>query len=300
MSFTFLHPALPPLGRISLGCATFGREIGEDAAFAMMDHARAHGVTLFDTAAGYSDGASERIVGAWLASRRPAPGSLAVATKMYPPFTLENINESVERSAGRLGVSSLDVLYLHKWDSTLESPGVLQGLDALVKEARVRVLGASNFDAARLARALDEQRDLGLEPFRVLQNNHNVAVRDVDAALLELSASRGVALVTYSPLGAGFLTGKHRDGVERGSRFDIVPGHQNVYFNAEAGRRLEKLAEVAARTGHAMAHLALAWALHQLGIGSVLIGGRTTAHLDQAFNALALDDPALFAELESA
>jgi aryl-alcohol dehydrogenase-like predicted oxidoreductase len=108
-----------------------------------------------------------------------------------------------------------------------------------------------------------------------------------------------VAIVTYSPLGAGYLTGKHRGGVQPGSRFDVAPGHRDVYFNPTCERRLEKLAEVSARTGQPMAHLALAWALHRPGISSVLIGGRGPAHLDQAFAALRLDDPALFAELES-
>ncbi|MEQ1853064.1 MAG: aldo/keto reductase, partial [Chthoniobacteraceae bacterium] len=108
---------------------------------------------------------------------------------------------------------------------------------------------------------------------------------------------RQIAIVTYSPLGAGFLTGKHQRGVAPGSRFDLVPGHQDVYFHESAYRRLARLEAVAARTGLSQAHLALAWALHQPGIASVLIGGRTPAHLDQALAAEALDDPALFVEL---
>jgi aryl-alcohol dehydrogenase-like predicted oxidoreductase len=85
--------------------------------------------------------------------------------------------------------------------------------------------------------------------------------------------------------------------VQSGSRFDLVPGHQDVYFHSGSYRRLATLEAVSARTGHSQAHLALAWALHQPGIASVLVGGRTPAHLDQAFAALDLDDPALFAEL---
>jgi len=139
----------------------------------------------------------------------------------------------------------------------------------------------------------------GIEPFRVIQNNHNLAVGDVTPQLREFCAAREIAIVTYSPLGAGFLTGKHRRGVSPGSRFDLVPGHQDVYFHEAAYRRLARLEAVAARTGHSQAHLALAWAMHQPRVASVLVGGRTTAHLDQALAAQAFDDPALFAELDA-
>jgi aryl-alcohol dehydrogenase-like predicted oxidoreductase len=153
----------------------------------------------------------------------------------------------------------------------------------------VKRLGVSNV-------TLDQLRALGPR-FRVIQNNHNLAVRDVSEALRDYCVANDIAIVTYSPLGAGFLTGKHQNGVQAGSRFEIVPGHQNVYFHEAAYQRLARLETIAKRSGHSQAHLALAWALHQSGIDTVLVGGRTPAHLDQAFAALEFDDPALLAEL---
>ena len=182
---------------------------------------------------------------------------------------------------------------------------------SLARDLHARALAASDDAVAcdlalafhRISRSLRQtlalQSRLGLTPFRVLQNNNNLAVREFDPELRALCAAEGVAVVTYSPLGGGYLTGKHRNGVQPGSRFDVSPGHQNVYFNPVSERRLARLAEVSARTGHPMAHLALAWALHRPGVSAVLIGGRAPAHLDQAFAALELNDPALFAELES-
>lgn len=290
----------PRLSRIGLGCVTFGREIDQAASFAMMDHARARGITLFDTAAAYASGASERVVGAWLASRRPDPEALVVATKLLPPYSPESIAASVAGSLDRLGRPSLDLFFMHRWDATSETPAALTALDALVREGKVRALGASNFSAEQLARVLELQRTLGLTPVSALQNNHNVAVRDVDPALKRICAAAGIAIMTFSPLGAGFLTGKHQQGVQPGSRFDLLPGHQKVYFHDEAYRRLARLEAVAARSGRTQVELALAWALHQPQIASVLIGGRTPAHLDQAFAALALEEPALMAELEEA
>lgn len=297
MTSTHLHPSLPPVSPLCLGGSTFGREIDQTAAFALMDHAMARGITLFDTAATYTAGASEKIVGAWLASRRPAAGSLTVATKIYPPFTPEAIDAAVAASAARLGVATIDLLYLHKWDAAAETPATLRALDGLVRSGRVRALGVSNFTAAQLQTVLALQQQSGLAPFRALQNVNNLAVSEVGPEVRDLCTAREVAIITYSPLGAGFLTGKHRNGVQPGSRFDVAPGHQAIYFKPGPEGRLARLAAVAARTGHSMAHLALAWAMHRPGVASVLVGGRTPAHLDQAFAALALYEPALFAEL---
>ena len=267
---------MPP-ARIGLGCVTFGREIDEAASFALLDHALERGVTHFDTASAYGGGASETILGKWLASRKPA--DITVATKILPPYDRMDITDSLRR----LGVDHIDLLYLQQWHDT-----ALKAADALEK-LPVRRFGASNV-------TLDQLRDLGPR-FSVIQNNHNLAVSDVSDALRDYCAAHEIAIVTYSPLGAGFLTGKHQNGVQAGSRFEIIPGHQQVYFHDSAYQRLARLETIAKRTGYSQAHLALAWALHQPGIACTLIGGRTSAHVDQAFTALDFDDAAVLSEL---
>jgi aryl-alcohol dehydrogenase-like predicted oxidoreductase len=283
---------------IGLGCVTFGREIDEAAAHRLLDHAYAQGVCFFDTASAYAQGASEAIIGRWLATQRPLAGSVTIATKVLPPYGPARLAEVVDASCERLGVAALDLFYLHRWEPEAESPDVLGALDALVLSGKVRALGASNYDLAQLKTSLALQEQHGFARFAVVQDNHNLAVRNVTPELRAFCSAHGISIVTYSPLGAGFLTGKHRTGVQPGSRFDVAPGHQRIYFQPEAERRLARLESVAARTGHSQAHLALAWALHQPGVASVLVGGRTPAHLDQALAAQAFDDPALFAELD--
>ena len=295
-----LYPNGPALGAISLGGATFGREIDADAAFSIMDHAFARGISLFDTAATYSDGASERIIGRWLHARRPPAEALSVSTKIYPPFTPDAIDLAVAASAARLGVETIDVLQLHRWDASAATSSALIALARLVSSGRVRALGVSNFTASQLRSTLALQKQLGVPPFRVLQNNHNVAVRDIDEPLRDLCSVHDIAILTYSPLGAGFLTGKHQGGVQPGSRFALSPAHQDLYFHPVAARRLARLEQISARTHYPMPHLALAWALHQPGITSVLVGARSVAHLDQAYAAATLDAPELLAELDSA
>jgi 1-deoxyxylulose-5-phosphate synthase len=290
------NPLPSTLSKIGLGCGTFGREIDQTAAFAMMDHALAKSVTHFDTAEAYGRpaGASERIIGAWLASRRPKPGSLFLATKWLAPYSAERAELAVEGSLQRLGLDSVDLYYFHGWHESAADPKVLAALDRLVRKGRIRAIGASNFDSEQLDRVLRIQTESGWARIRGLQNNNNYAVRDVDEKLRDLCAREGVAIVTYSPLGAGFLTGKHKHTVEPGSRFDIVPDHQDIYFNELARSRLAELEAIAARTGYSAIHLAFAWASHQPGIASVLAGGRKPAHLDQALKGQAIDAAKIF------
>ena len=284
------------LPKISLGCVTFGREIDEAASFAMMDHAYAHGVRMFDTAAAYGGGESERIVGCWLASRKPA--DVMVATKMLPPYVPERIGQSLHDSLTRLGVRQIDLFYLHQWHPSAATREALEALDSLYRSSTIRALGVSNFTSEQLAEVLRVQDEHRFAPVAALQNNHNFAVRDVTDEMRALCETQRIAIITYSPLGAGFLTGKHQNGVQAGSRFDVIPAHQNVYFHDESRRRLAQLEAISKQSGHSQTQLALAWALHQPGVASVLVGGRRPEHLDQAFEAMRLYDAVAFAALE--
>lgn len=299
MNDFFNAPPIKNLSRIGLGCVTFGREIDLQTSFMLMDLARWRGVNYFDTAAAYGAGASETIVGEWLAAHPDAGYSIAISTKILPPYTTQSIRQSVDQSMQRLGVHVIDTLYLHRWEQEAMAAPALETLHELVQEGKVRMLGASNFTAAQLGQTLHEQSGRGLTRFGVIQNNHNLAVRDVDDAVRKLCREYGVSIVTYSPLGAGFLTGKYQKGIEPGTRFSLIPGHQDVYFHEQAFSRLEKLQAVSARTRHSAAFLALAWALHQPGIASVLVGGRSASHLELAFSALEFDDPQIFSELST-
>lgn len=283
---------------LGLGCVTFGREIDKNVSFELMDYAFQHGITFFDTAAVYGSGTSEMIVGEWLNRCNQHSEKIAVATKILPPYNRENIERSVDESLHRMRRDMIDLLYLHRWDASFESDQSAASLDRVVRNGKVKALGASNFSAGQLLHAVSRQCRNDLVKFQFAQNNHNLAVSEIGSELKEVCSSNGISLISYSPLGAGFLSGKYQHGLEPGSRFQVVPGHQSIYFNETAHRRLIKLLEVAARTGLTPAHLALAWAFHQPDIASVLVGARSTKHLEQAFSALAFDDPGIFAELE--
>jgi aryl-alcohol dehydrogenase-like predicted oxidoreductase len=272
---------------------TFGREIDRAASFSIMDHALEQEITFFDTASAYGGGASEEIVGQWFAEKDEAAAHIAVATKLLPPFDAGTLSVAVERSLARLRMDRIDVLFAHSWHPSIEDDSVLRALGDLVVTGKVRALGVSNFNAAQLGTLVRKQIDGGLAPVSFIQNNQNYAVSHVDDALRQLCRDHNVHIVTYSPLGAGFLTGKYRSAVASDVRFEIIPGHKDIYFNDRAWERLDDLMKAAEHVGKPAAKLALAWAFHQPQVTSVLIGCRTTGHLDQALAALAEGNPGL-------
>jgi aryl-alcohol dehydrogenase-like predicted oxidoreductase len=278
---------------------TFGREIDRIASFALMDRAAEHGVTFFDTAAAYAGGKSEALVGEWLATQRGSRDRFTIATKLLPPYSAARVELGLGESLTRLQLTRIDLLFLHQWHASALEPEVHAALGAMVRSGRVRAIGASNFTAAQLAETILVQTQRDAPGLAALQNIHNFAVRGFDAPTRELCARAKVQLVGYSPLGAGFLTGKHRAGVAPGSRFALMPGHQPIYLNAAAEARLGQLEHAARASGIPLARLALAWALRDPQVGTVLVGGRDRAHLDQAFAALADVTHDIFTSLDN-
>ena len=127
----------------------------------MLDHAYASGIRHIDTAVAYSAGASERIIGDWLQSNAGARPSLTIATKLLPPYTPAIIEATVAECRRRLGLERIDVLYLHRWDATVENSEVRAALDGLVRQGFVGSLGISNCTQAQLKFTLEAQQAEG-------------------------------------------------------------------------------------------------------------------------------------------
>ena len=271
---------------IGMGCVTFGREIDEETSFRIMDRAFERGITLFDTAEAYASGRSEEVVGAWLADRGLRE-KIVLTTKKSPPSTPAAITESVNTSLRRLCTDTIDLYQLHTWDSGTPLIATLEALDRLVRDGKIRYVGCSNFAAWQLCKALWRADVHGLQRMESVQPNYNLVIRDIEREMLPLCADEEIGVITYSPLGAGFLTGKYRRGesAPKGARFDILPAHQPIYYHETGFRIMEGLRATAAETGRTMVDLALAWAVGQPGITSVLVGARTIGHIDQAFMA---------------
>ena len=272
---------------IGLGCVTFGREIDAATSFRVLDRAIERGVNLLDTAAVYGNGASEEVIGSWLRSRR-VHGRVVVATKVSGRLDRESIFRSVEGSLQRLGVEAIDLLQAHDWDPGTPLDETLEAFDGLVRQGKSRYLGCSNWQAGQLQQSMLLAQDRGWHRLESVQPMYNLFDRTIEGQLLSLCAQNDMGVITYSPLGAGFLTGKYsRDAcVPQGTRFDVKPGHQRIYFTDHGFRIVEGLREIASRSQQSMVQLALSWVLSRPGITSVLVGARRPDHVDQAFQAM--------------
>jgi 1-deoxyxylulose-5-phosphate synthase len=286
MEYRTLGKSSLVVSSIGLGCVTFGREIDAVASHAVMDRAQELGITLFDTAEAYGGGRSEEVVGQWLTERK-ARDRIVLTTKVRPPLGRSRVLESAEASLRRLRTDYVDLLLLHSWDVSAPLDETLEGLDIVLQQGKARAIGCSNFAAWQLCKSLWRQDVMGLARMEAVQPNYNLVVRDIEYELLPLCADQGVGVITYSPLGGGFLTGKYsRQGrPPAGARLDVVPGMQPIYLHDTGFRILAGLEAKAAELSTTPPVLALAWALTHPGVASVLIGARTPAQIDQALAA---------------
>jgi aryl-alcohol dehydrogenase-like predicted oxidoreductase len=271
---------------IGMGCVTFGREIDRDTSFEVMDHALERGITLFDTAEAYSGGASETVLGDWIAERKVRE-RIVLATKVSGTLTRDRVISSAEESLQRLQTDRIDLFQLHDWDGETPLEETLAALSELVDQGKVRAIGCSNWSAWHLCKALLIIKQQGLAPLNSVQPPYNLVEREIEADLLPLCIDQGIGTMSYSPLAAGFLTGKYRRGQEvpKGTRFDIIPDHQLIYCTDHGYQTLRRLDEVAEQTGHSLVQIAMAWVLSRANITTVLIGARNTNQVDQAFEA---------------
>jgi len=274
------------ISSIGMGCVTFGREIDRDTSFKIMDHALEKGITLFDTAAAYADGASENVLGDWIADRGTRD-NIVLATKVNGVFTRERVISSAEESLQRLKTDRIDLFQLHNWDEETQLQETLKALTSLVDQGKVRAIGCSNWTAGQLNQALTLSQENGFARMESVQPPYNLVQRDIEADLLPLCEDQKIATICYSPLAAGFLSGKYRrdQKVPGGTRFDIIPGHQSIYFTDHGFAILERLENLAEKSGLSMIKLAMAWVLSRASVTSVLIGARNIEQVDQAFEA---------------
>ncbi|MGW4593371.1 aldo/keto reductase [Amycolatopsis thermoflava] len=284
---------------LALGTATFGTEWGwgaePDDARKLFDTYVERGGNFIDTAATYTDGSSERLLGEFTRGNRE---SLVLATK-YTTLSRpgdpnsggphrKSMFTSVETSLRRLNTDYLDLLYLHVWDDTTPVEEILRGMDDLVRQGKVLHVAISNVPAWQVSRmqAIADLR--GWSPLIALQIEYSLAERTGERDLIPMARELGLAVVPYSPLAGGVLTGKYRrdDGPAESTRRS---------FNADLGLVTERnlaiadvVREVAAELECTPAQVALAWTLRNPGVTAPIIGARTTAQLEDNLGALAV------------
>ena len=267
------------------------------------------GVNFFDTANVYSEGRSEEILGKALGDRRK---DIILATKvrgrMGPGpndlgLSRRHIIESCDASLKRLGTDYIDLYQVHGFDVGTPLDETLRALDDLVRQGKVRYIGASNFAGWQLMKALAISERQNLERFVTLQAYYSLIARDLELELVPLSRDQNLGILPWSPLGGGFLTGKYRRGHPRpeGAR-RTNPNDQFLKFDEEKGFDIvDELEKIAHAHDATIAQAALNYLLRKPGVASVIIGARNKEQLSDNLKAtdwdMTADDVARLDEL---
>ena len=275
-----------------------GRGLDEAAAFATLDEAAGLGIVLLDTAERYASGASEVLIGRWLASQtRSTTETVRIATKVAPswvdgpggPFDLSYIDERFCGSLDRLGVDTVEILMTHAPDAETPIEETLEALETIRASGRCVHVGACNLDAGGLSEALDAAQRLSIVGYEVVQNEYNLLTVDDEAATRSICTERGVAFTAYSPLAAGVLTGKYTRDTEPApnSRLALRPDAAGLLTDS-VHDAIDRLRACAANNyAVECGALALAWvARHPDVIAPVVGPSRLSPHLSLAKQAL--------------
>ena len=266
---------------VGIGCNAFGTRIDEQQTRAVVDAAVDHGVTLFDAADTYGFGASEELLGRALGSRRD---DVVVATKFGMDMEGRNgpawearssrryVRRAVEGSLRRLGTDRIDLYQIHQLDLVTPMSEVVEAMNELVDEGKVRYLGCSNFAAWEVADAHWTARAAGLRPFVSAQNEYSLYNRVAEQELVPACERFGLSLLPYFPLAYGLLTGKYKRGeaAPEGSRLDN-PSQAHRLTGADFDR-VEAVEKYAADRGLDLLTVALGGLVAQPAVGSVIAG----------------------------
>lgn len=305
------------VSRLALGTMTFGLQTDEATSNAILDASAEAGIDFIDTADVYplggglaTAGRTEEIVGRWLRGKRQR---FILATKAVGNVgpaawdrgsSRKHLFDAVDASLKRLGTDYIDLYQLHSDDASTPLDETLGALDDIVRSGKVRYIGASNFLAYRLARALGRSDVRGRARFVSVQPRYNLLFREIERELLPLAKEEGVGVIPYNPLAGGLLTGKHRQdtGPTPGTRFTLgqaAQRYQDRYWHERQFASVEQLQSLAREHDVSLTTLSLAWVLANPIITAPIIGASKPAQL--ADNVRAVDfklDPELKRKLD--
>jgi aryl-alcohol dehydrogenase-like predicted oxidoreductase len=305
MKYTTLGRTGVTVSRLCLGCMSYGSSTwrpwilgGEEAARPFFRAAVEAGINFFDTADGYSLGSSEEITGKMLKefARRE---EIVLATKVFFPMgegpnmkglSKKHVVQGCEASLRRLGVETIDLYQIHRFDPAVPLEETLAAMNLLVSQGKVRYIGASSGPSWRLMKALGLADLHGLPRFVSMQNHYNLVYREEEREMLPLCAAEGIAVLPWSPLARGLLAGTRprpddRTATPRASSDDYA---WKLYDHPNDADVMEATRRVAAARGTEMAEVALAWLLSKPAVTSPIVGATKLPHLESAIRALDL------------
>ncbi|GAA0658842.1 aldo/keto reductase [Salarchaeum japonicum] len=303
MEYTTLGDTGMEVSRICLGCMSFGtpewREwvLDEDESREIIERAIDLGINFFDTANMYSNGESERVLGDVLSEYDR--DSQVVATKAFFQMDDDNpnagglsrkaIEQELANSLDRLGMDTIDLYQIHRWDYDTPIEQTLRALDDAVRRNQVRYIGASSMWTHQFADALHASDSLDLERFATMQNHYNLAYREEEREMLPYTQKEGVGVLPWSPLARGFLTRPHEDidATRRGETEEHM--YEHPYREGGGLEINERVEELADEKDVTMAQISLAWVLHKDWVDAPIVGTTSVEHLEDAVEALDIE-----------
>ncbi|MFN9202573.1 MAG: aldo/keto reductase [Gemmatimonas sp.] len=309
MRYTTLGSTGMTVSRICLGCMSFGTPdwrpwvLAEEDARPFFRRAIEAGINFFDTADMYALGVSEEVTGRALREYGRLD-ELVIATKVYFPLadrpnmgglSRKHIVQACEASLRRLGVDTIDLYQIHRWDPHIPVDETLAALDHLVQAGKVRHIGASSGWAWQLARALGVSERRGWARFATMQNHYNLLYREEEREMLPLCATEQLGVMPWSPLARGLLAGSRSSVGDRSASTRAATdsyGH-TLYDQDTEWAIVDAVRAVANERGISMAQVALAWLLSKPVVSAPIVG---TTRLPQLEDAIAAVDVALSAE----
>ena len=288
------------MSNLCLGSDNFGNPWGcdQETSHQIMAKAFDAGINFVDTSDSYSIGDSERVIGNYFRASGQRD-QIVLATK-YRSKVGDGVNDigasryhivrTVEASLKRLKTDRIDLLYCHSWDAETPIEETLRAVDDLIHQGKVVYAGASNFPSWVLASALWTSDVRNLYRVEAIQSVFNILQPGLAVEMIPLARKHGVAVVPYSPLASGFLTGKHLDSYESDSKFGDRDNSRGGVLKRRYGDDLRhetvaKLVGVAKRYGEPVIRLALQWVAEHDGVTAPIFGARRLDQLDGILDA---------------
>lgn len=296
------------VSRLGLGTMTWGRDTDEHEARDQFAAFRTAGGTLIDTAAGYNDGDSERILGQ-LVRDANARDDVVIATKAgidrrgaerVTNVARGYLLSALDASLKRLGTDYVDLWQVHIWQDSVPLEETLSALDQAVNSGRVAYAGICNYNGWQTAQAATWQKAVpGRAPIASTQVEYSLLNRSIEAEALPAAEALGLGVLPWSPLGRGILTGKYRTGIPGDSRAASphLAGFVSSLMDERAGGIVEAVSRAADGLGWTPLQVSLAWVRDQPGVTAPIVGARTAAQLAES---LTTEDCVLPPELRRA
>lgn len=251
------------------------------------------GVNYFDQADVYARGQSETLMGDVL--RELPRHTLVLASKVFWPMSddvndrglsRKHVLESIDKTLGRLQTDYLDIYFAHRYDPDVPMEEIVMAFDQIIRDGKALYWGTSMWPAARIAQAVEFARAHGLHAPVVEQPEYSMIRRDrVEKEILPYTEEAGLGLVVWSPLAMGLLTGKYDEGRPEGARLTEKENWGNSFLTDENIQKVRDLKPIADDLGISRAQLALAWALRQKGVSSVITGATRVTQIQDTVKA---------------